>query len=59
MLRYGKIQREFFAEGEDENMLKAAIEFEKNRLGTPILIGTEKRIKRTIKKNWFRRKSQD
>jgi len=25
----------FFAEGEDENMLKAAIEFGKNKLGTP------------------------
>ena len=39
-----------FAEGEDENMLKAAIEFGKNKLGTPILIGTEKRIKEQLKK---------
>jgi malate dehydrogenase (oxaloacetate-decarboxylating)(NADP+) len=38
-----------FAEGEDENMLKAAIEFGKNKLGTPILIGAEKRIKEQLK----------
>ena len=31
-----------FAEGEDENMLKAAIEFGKNKLGHPIVIGAEK-----------------
>ncbi len=43
-------KRVVFAEGEDENMLKAAIEFGKNRLGTPILIGTEKRIKEQLKK---------
>ena len=42
-------KRVIFAEGEDENMLKAAIEFGKNRLGTPILIGTEKRIKEQLK----------
>ncbi len=39
-----------FAEGEDENMLKAAIEFGKNKLGIPVLIGTEKRIKEQLKK---------
>ncbi len=39
-----------FAEGEDENMLKAAIEFRKNKLGIPILIGAEKRIKEQLKK---------
>ena len=39
-----------FAEGEDENMLKAAVEFGKNKLGTPILIGAEKRIKEQLKK---------
>ena len=39
-----------FAEGEDENMLKAAIEFKKNKLGIPILIGAEKRIKEQLKK---------
>ncbi len=38
-----------FAEGEDENMLKAAVEFGKNRLGKPILIGAEKRIKEQLK----------
>ena len=32
-----------FAEGEDENMLKAAIEFGKNKLGGPIVIGSEKK----------------
>ena len=30
-------------------MLKAAIEFGRNKLGTPILIGTEKRIKEQLK----------
>ena len=45
-----KSKRVVFAEGEDENMLKAAIEFGKNKLGTPILIGTEKRIKEQLKK---------
>ena len=43
-------KRVIFAEGEDENMLKAAIEFGRNRLGTPILIGVEKRIKDQLKK---------
>ncbi len=43
-------KRVIFAEGEDENMLKAAIEFGKNKLGTPVLIGTEKRIKEQLKK---------
>ena len=43
-------KRVIFAEGEDENMLKAAIEFGKNKLGTAILIGTEKRIKEQLKK---------
>ena len=43
-------KRVIFAEGEDENMLKAAIEFGKNKLGTPILIGTEKRIKEQLKR---------
>ena len=38
-----------FAEGEDENMLKAAIEFGRNKLGTPILIGAEKRIKEQLR----------
>ena len=39
-----------FAEGEDENMLKAAIEFGKNNLGNPIVIGSEKRVKETLNK---------
>ena len=39
-----------FAEGEDENMLKAAVEFGKNKLGTPIVIGNEKRVKETLNK---------
>ena len=38
-----------FAEGEDRNMLKAAIEFGKNKLGIPILIGAEKRIREQLK----------
>ena len=42
-------KRVIFAEGEDENMLKAAIEFGRNKLGVPILIGTEKRIKEQLK----------
>ena len=49
-----KSKRVIFAEGEDENMLKAAIEFGRNKLGTPILIGAEKN--KTTKKYWFRRK---
>ena len=42
-------KRVIFAEGEDENMLKAAIEFGRNKLGTPILIGTEKGLKNNLK----------
>ena len=38
-----------FAEGEDQNMLKAAIEFGKNKLGTPVVIGNEKRVKKLLK----------
>ena len=34
MLKRKKSKRVIFAEGEDENMLKAAIEFGKNKLGT-------------------------
>ena len=43
-------KRVIFAEGEDENMLKAAIEFGKNKLGIPILIGAERRIREQLKK---------
>ncbi len=39
-----------FAEGEDENMLKAAIEFGKAKLGNPIVIGNEKRVRETLEK---------
>ncbi len=39
-----------FADGEDENTLKAAIAFKNSRLGRPILIGKEKLIKEQIKK---------
>ena len=42
-------KRVIFAEGEDENMLKAAIEFGRNKLGTPILIGNEKELKNNLK----------
>jgi len=42
-------KRVIFAEGEDKNMLKAAIEFGKNKLGIPILIGAEKRIRQQLK----------
>jgi malate dehydrogenase (oxaloacetate-decarboxylating)(NADP+) len=42
-------KRVIFAEGEDENMLKAAIEFGRNKLGIPILIGAEKRIREQLK----------
>ena len=44
------LKKVIFAEGEDENMLKAAIEFGKNKLGIPILIGAEKRIREQLKK---------
>ena len=47
-------KRVIFAEGEDENMLKAAIEFGRNKLGIPILIGAEKRVKGTVKKDRVR-----
>ena len=43
-------KRVIFAEGEDENMLKAAIEFGRNKLGIPVLIGVEKRIRDLLKK---------
>ena len=39
-----------FADGEDENMLKAAIAFKNSKLGTPILVGKEELIKNQIKK---------
>ena len=45
-----KQKKVVFADGEDANMLKAAIEFGKNKLGTPIVIGNEKRVKETLNK---------
>ena len=39
-----------FADGEDENTLKAAIAFKNSKLGIPILIGKEEKVKDQIKK---------
>ncbi len=39
-----------FADGEDENTLKAAIAFKNSKLGIPILVGKEELIKEQIKK---------
>jgi malate dehydrogenase (oxaloacetate-decarboxylating)(NADP+) len=39
-----------FADGEDENTLKAAIAFKNAKLGIPILVGKEEKIKQQIKK---------
>ncbi len=39
-----------FADGEDENTLRAAIAFKKSKLGIPILVGKESKIKEQIKK---------
>ena len=39
-----------FADGEDENTLKAAIAFKNSKLGVPILVGKEEKIKEQIKK---------
>jgi malate dehydrogenase (oxaloacetate-decarboxylating)(NADP+) len=38
-----------FADGEDENTLKAAIAFKNSKLGIPILVGKESKIKEQIK----------
>ncbi len=45
-----KQKKVVFADGEDENTLKAAIAFRNSKLGTPILIGKEELIKNQIKK---------
>ena len=45
-----KPKKVVFADGEDENMLKAAIAFKNSNLGTPILIGKEEKVKEQIKK---------
>ena len=42
-------KRIVFADGEDENTLKAAIAFKNSKLGTPILIGKKNKIKERIK----------
>jgi malate dehydrogenase (oxaloacetate-decarboxylating)(NADP+) len=38
-----------FAEGEDPNILKAAVAFKNSKLGIPILIGKEERVKEQLK----------
>ena len=45
-----KQKKVIFADGEDENTLKAAIAFKNSKLGTPILVGKEELIKNQIKK---------
>ena len=45
-----KQKRIVFADGEDENTLKAAIAFKNSKLGIPILVGKEEKIKEQIKK---------
>ena len=44
-----KQKRVVFADGEDENTLKAAIAFKNSKLGVPILVGKEELIKKQIK----------
>ncbi len=44
-----KQKKVVFADGEDENTLKAAIAFKNSKLGIPILIGKEELIKNQIK----------
>ena len=44
-----KQKRIVFADGEDENTLKAAIAFKNSKLGIPILVGKESKIKEQIK----------
>ncbi len=45
-----KPKKVVFADGEDENMLKAAIAFKNSNLGIPILVGKQDLIKKQIKK---------
>ena len=45
-----KPKKVVFADGEDENMLKAAIAFKNSNLGIPVLVGKEDLIKKQIKK---------
>jgi malate dehydrogenase (oxaloacetate-decarboxylating)(NADP+) len=44
-----KQKKVVFADGEDENTLKAAIAFKNSKLGTPILVGKEELIRDQIK----------
>ena len=48
-----KTKKVVFADGEDENTLKAAIAFKNSKLGIPILVGKEELIKKSNKKNWI------
>jgi malate dehydrogenase (oxaloacetate-decarboxylating)(NADP+) len=43
-------KRIVFADGEDENNLKAAIAFKNSKLGIPILVGKEEKLKSKLKK---------
>ncbi len=43
-------KRIVFADGEDENTLKAAIAFQNSKLGIPILVGKKEKIRDQIKK---------
>ncbi len=43
-------KRIVFADGEDVNTLKAAIAFKNSKLGIPILVGKEEKVKEQIKK---------
>jgi malate dehydrogenase (oxaloacetate-decarboxylating)(NADP+) len=42
-------KRVVFAEGEDSNTLKAAVAFKNSKLGVPILIGQEEKVKEQVK----------
>jgi len=42
-------KRVVFAEGEDSNILKAAVAFGNSRLGIPVLIGKEEKVKEQLK----------
>jgi malate dehydrogenase (oxaloacetate-decarboxylating)(NADP+) len=44
-----KQKRVIFAEGEEESMLRAAIDFKNNGLGTPVLIGSSEKIAQHLK----------
>ena len=44
-----KQKRVIFAEGEEESMLRAAIDFKNNGLGTPVLIGSSEKIAKQLK----------